>query len=425
MSNAFSKEEVVAFEEYLAAFNDQLTTSRNVSVYNPDSTTMARANDTIWRPQPYIGTVGERTVGVAVTSTGSTQLSVPTTIGYSPNSNFTLNGLELRDALQEGRIADSRMQQVATYINKKVLDVLALTSSLTVTRTTAAGTYDDIALCDTIMTETGVPTDSRVMTLNTRDYNGMAGNLAGRQTMQGKPTSAYERSLVGMVAGFDTFKADYTKRIRSASAATGITVDTRVSGANFYVPKATVTAATGEQSNVDNRFQTITVGGSGTGNLRAGDRITIGGIEAVHLIAKEATGQPKTFTVVSVPSSTTLVITPPIISAQGGTDAELEYQNCIVTPAASAPIAVLNLDAAGYNFFWHKSSVELVTGRYQVPTNAGPNVIRASTDNGIEIVMTKFFDTKTFETLYTIDGLFGVVNLNPEMNGALLFSQTP
>ena len=423
MTNAFSKEEVVAFEEYLAAFNDLLTTSRNVSVYNPDSTTMARANDTIWRPVPYIGTVGERTVGVAVTSTNATQLSVPTTIGYSPNSNFTMTGLDLRDALQEGRIADSRMQQVATYINKKVLDVLALTSSLTVTRTTAPGTYDDIALCDTIMTETGVPSDMRVMTLNTRDYNGMAGNLAGRQTMQGKPTSAYERSQVGPVANFDTFKADYTKRIRSAAAATGITMDTQASALNYYVPRATTTAATGEQGNVDNRFQTITV--TATGNLRAGDRITIGGIEAVHLIANEATGQPKTFTVVNVPSSTTLVITPPIISNQGGSNAEAEYQNCIVTPAASAPIAVLNLDAAGYNFFWHKSSVELVTGRYQIPTNAGPNIVRASTDNGIEIVMTKFFDTTTFEQFVTVDALFGVVNLNPEMNGALLFNQTP
>jgi len=423
MTNAFSKEEVVAFEEYLAAFNDLLTTSRNGSVYNPDSTTMARANDTIWRPVPYIGTVGERTVGVAVTSTNATQLSVPTTIGYSPNSNFTMTGLDLRDALQEGRIADSRMQQVATYINKKVLDVLALTSSLTVTRTTAPGTYDDIALCDTIMTETGVPSDMRVMTLNTRDYNGMAGNLAGRQTMQGKPTSAYERSQVGPVANFDTFKADYTKRIRSAAAATGITMDTQASALNYYVPRATTTAATGEQGNVDNRFQTITV--TATGNLRAGDRITIGGIEAVHLIANEATGQPKTFTVVNVPSSTTLVITPPIISNQGGSNAEAEYQNCIVTPAASAPIAVLNLDAAGYNFFWHKSSVELVTGRYQIPTNAGPNIVRASTDNGIEIVMTKFFDTTTFEQFVTVDALFGVVNLNPEMNGALLFNQTP
>ena len=422
MSNAFSKEEVVAFEDYLAAFNDLLTTSRNVSVYNPDSTTMARANDTIWRPQPYIGTVGERTVGVAVTATGSTQLSVPTTIGYSPNSNFVLNGLELRDALQEGRIGDSRMQQVATYINKKVLDVLAVTSSLTVTRTTAAGTYDDIALCDTIMTETGVPSDSRVMTLNTRDYNGMAGNLAGRQTMQGKPTSAYERSQVGMVAGFDTFKADYTKRIRSAAAATGITMSTLAAANNYWVPVATQTAATGEQSNVDNRFQTITV--TDTSAVRAGDRFTIGGSEAVHLIAKEPTGQPKTYTVVSVPSGTTLVITPPIISNQGGSDAEEEYQNCVITPNASAPLTFLNYDAAGYNFFWHKSSVELVTGRYALP-NAGPQILRASTDQGIEVVMTKFLDTKTFETLYTVDALFGVVNLNPEMNGALLFNQTP
>ena len=423
MSNEFSKEQKVAFEDYAAGFEDLLSTSMNVSVYNPDSATMERANNTIWRPQPYIGTVGERTVGVAVDTTDSVQLSVPATISYSPYSAFSLNGLELRDALQEGRIGDSRMKQIATYINKKVLDVLSVTSSLTVTRTTAAGTYDDIALCDTIMTETGVPADDRIMTLNTRDYNGMAGNLAGRQTMTGKPANAYERSQVGPVAGFDTFKADYTKRIRSASAATGITMDTRAAALNYWVPRATVTAPTGEESNLDNRFQTITV--SATANIRAGDRMTVGGIEALHLIAKEPTGQAKTYTVVSVPSGTTLIITPPIISNQGGTDAEAEYKNCVVTENASAPLTFLNLDAAGYNFFWHKSSVELVTGRYQVPQGEGPKVLRYTTSQGIEVIMAKSFDPRTYvETCY-VDALFGVVNLNPEMNGALLFNQTP
>ena len=49
--------------------------------------------------------------------------------------------------------------------------------------------------------------------------------------------------------------------------------------------------------------------------------------------------------------------------------------------------------------------------------------MRASTDQGIELVMTKRFDPLTFQTLYTLDTLYGVVMTNPEMAGILLFNQ--
>jgi hypothetical protein len=47
-----------------------------------------------------------------------------------------------------------------------------------------------------------------------------------------------------------------------------------------------------------------------------------------------------------------------------------------------------------------------------------------ATDQGIELVMTKRFDPLTFQTLYTLDTLYGVVMTNPEMAGILLFNQT-
>ena len=43
MANAFSKEERVAFENILEGFQDALVLSRNVSVYNTDSTSMERS----------------------------------------------------------------------------------------------------------------------------------------------------------------------------------------------------------------------------------------------------------------------------------------------------------------------------------------------------------------------------------------------
>ena len=44
---------------------------------------------------------------------------------------------------------------------------------------------------------------------------------------------------------------------------------------------------------------------------------------------------------------------------------------------------------------------------------------------GIELVMTKWFDTATFKTRFTFDTLFGTNVLNTEMAGILLFNQAP
>jgi predicted RecA/RadA family phage recombinase len=74
------------------------------------------------------------------------------------------------------------------------------------------------------------------------------------------------------------------------------------------VPKATNTASTGETSNVDNRYQTITI--SSTTSVAAGDAFTIANCNSVHLITKGDTGQLMTFRVISVPSATTLVMLP-------------------------------------------------------------------------------------------------------------------
>ena len=49
--------------------------------------------------------------------------------------------------------------------------------------------------------------------------------------------------------------------------------------------------------------------------------------------------------------------------------------------------------------------------------------MRATTDQGIEVVMQKQYDINTMKTFYRWDVLFGVVNKQPEMSGILLFNQ--
>ena len=424
MANAFSKEERVAFEDILEGFNDALVLSKNVAVYNTDQTMMERTNNVIWRPQPYIAT---SYTGTDMTSNFDdyTQLSVPATIGFSKSVPWIMTATELRDALQEGRLGDAARQKLASDINVAIMNVAALQGTLFVKRSSTASGFDDVAQCEAVMNEQGVPSYDRYLALSTRDYNGMANDLSKASRSFGNEISdrALRKAFVGEMASFSTYKLDYANRKAAAAGGAGLTIDTRVAGAQFYVPKATSTAATGEVSNVDNRFQTVTI--SSTTNVAAGDAFTIANVNAVHHITKGETGQPKSFRVISVTNATQMVISPPLITAQGLTDAEVQYQNCVVTSAsATAAITFLNTVINYMNPFWQRDSLEILPGRYAVPSDAGAAVMRATTEQGIELVMQKQYDINTMKTKYRLDTLFGVVNKQPEMSGIMMFSQT-
>jgi hypothetical protein len=417
MANNFSKEERVAFEDILAGFNDAMVISKNVATYGTNGQLMERANDTIWRPMPYILSSQTRTVGTPVTAQAATQLSVPSRLGYKKNVSWNMDALELRDALQEGRLGQAAYQRLASDVNTSVRDVASLEGTLVAAITGAAGDYDDIAQAENLMNEQGIPEGDRYLALTTRDYNGLAGNLAGRQNLVANKTlSAYERSYVGMIAGFETFKIDAGRPL--AAQATVVTIATN--GAQVrYVPDN----VDANGNNVDNRTQTVTV--STTTGVNVGDCFTIPGIEAVHQITKESTGQLKTFRVISIESGTTMKISPPMIGANSTpTDAELQYKNInVASTGATQTINWLNDNATRLNPFWHKSSIELLPGRYAVPTDQGVDVMRGTTDQGLEVVMSKKFDNSTFSSLYTLDILYGVVNTNPQMNGVIIFGQ--
>ena len=422
MANAFSKEERVAFEDILAGFNDALVMSSLVSKYNTSGAQMERSSDTIWRPMPYIaqsydGSDASSNFG------DNTQLAVPATIGYQKHSTALLTAKELRDLLQENRLGTAAAQKLASDINVATLTVASNQGTIVSARSTAAGGYADVAEADALMNEQGVMMDGRNFALSSRDYNGMASDLAARETMNNIPTEAYRRSYVGEVAGFQTFKMDYANRL-TAAAGTTVTVN----GANqYHTPAATSTAATGETSNVDNRTQSLTIAVT-SGAVKVGDAFTIAGVNAVHHITKQDTGQLKTFRVTGIVSgsggSGVVTISPAIVSNGGSTDAEAQYQNVTATPADGAAITFLNIADAPVNCFWHRDAIELLPASLAVPTDAGADIMRATTEQGVELVMQKQFDINTQKTKYRWDTLFGVAMVQPEMAGIMLFSQT-
>jgi hypothetical protein len=424
MANSFSKEEKVAFDLVLEGFHDNLVLSKAVKIFRNDQTMMARTNDIIWRPQPYIALSYS-----GLDQTGNfkdqTQLSVPARLNQYKSSPFQMTALELRDALQENRLGEAAKQKLASDINVFCTDLACQQGTLVVKRTSAASGFDDLAQADSIMNEQGIISSlgRRLAAFSSRDYNSMAANLAGRQTMNEKPTTAYERALINSnISGFDVLKLDYTRRL-VAAAGVGVTI----TGANqYYTPVATTADINGGGINVDNRYQTVGITVT-SGTVKVGDAFTIAGVDAVHHITKEDTGQLKTFRITAIVTGAggtgTVQISPPIISGQGATVAELQYKNVSATPAAGAAVTFLNTTTAAINPFWAESAIELLPGRVEFPQNAGMEVMRGSTEQGFELVMVKQGSIDSGNIKYRFDTFFGGVMNNPEMCGFTIFNQ--
>ena len=260
---------------------------------------------------------------------------------------------------------------------------------------------------------------ARCYMANMNDYKLFAADLANRETMMGKPNEAYDRSYVGPVAGFNTFRTSFQPTLAGSSGSSAMT------GAQSYVPLATQTnAVNGGETNVDNRFQTITV--TATATFAAGDAVEIAGVNAVSMINKEEFAETRKFRVISVDSGTTMTISPPIINANGSTVSEQQYGNCSTGAAGGAAITAINTTTARVNTFWEKSSIEIYEGRLALPESdfAGLNTMTGSTDSGIQLVLAKQGDINDLSAKYRWTIYFGVTNLQPTMNGIQLFNQT-
>lgn len=421
-ANQFNKEEVVLFEQVLEQFDSDNTVAKQAARFRQPGSDMQRRGDTVWRPVPQISTLVQG-LDISLSIGSITQMSVPATLSTIDNVPFQLDAQQMRDELYRDRKAKSAAQALSAGINRAMANNVKIWGSIlvrnAVTATQLAG-YDDISLADAVMIENDIMGADKTMVLGGRDYNRMAGNLASR-TLQPRSEKALSDADLGPVSNFNTFKTSFAPSI--AAAAGGATL---VTGIQKYVPVSTSVAATGEESNVDNRTMNLVV--DNTAGVVAGDKFEIGvgaaAIKAVSHINKNDTGQNKTFTVVSVVDGTTLQIAPPIIVA-GGSDAETDYANCSRATINAEALTWLNTVTALANPFFVNDSIEVFGGNLAFGDDmAGVATMRAMTDSGIEVIFAKQGDVKTGKSTYRLTTFYGVTNLNPEMNGILIGGQT-
>lgn len=420
MANAFSREERVMFDDVLEGFDDQLVIAKSAKIYKPlDPLSMQRVGDKVWIPAPYIA--GSYDGFDQTANFGDiTELAVPVSIGYHKSTPGKMTAKDLRDPTQLRTYGDAAKQKLGSDVNYALFQTAAIQGSQFVKRTTAPTGFDDIAAADAQLTEQGVPLANRKAFLAPRVYNGMASNLAKPMTSGLRETmTAYEKAFVGDIAGFETYKNDQS--IRLAAASGGVTT---VNGANqYWVPKATSTAGTGETENVDNRYSPLAVTAAVYANIKAGDAFTLAGVNSVHMITKQDTGQLQTFRVISKPSAGVIMVAPAIISGGGGTRPELEYKNVTAAPANGAALTWLNTTTAELNPFFVADNLLLIPGSYTVEDGVGWMSLRATTELGIAITYVRQGEINDLTMKYRWDIDFGTALTNPQMAGSLAFSQ--
>ena len=90
----------------------------------------------------------------------------------------------------------------------------------------------------------------------------------------------------------------------------------------------------------------------------------------------------------------------------------------------SAPKGERELFLKGNNELLSLTQPQIIKKIHEDYLDAGADIMRATTEQGVELVMQKQFDINTQKTKYRWDTLFGVAMVQPEMAGIMLFSQT-
>lgn len=419
MTNQLAKDLEIMFENYVEGFEAACVVSRNAKKFRPGDTAMQRAGDVLYRPQHYHMNIEEGLDLSSKTPTALVQRLVPSVFKEPKNILYTLDAREMRDPehkTEAGRAAGMRLaaqidSDLISMVTQRATNVVAIPASENGSRGLAL--WNGAADIDATMTAIGVPQGiNRRSFWNPFNYKDLAGELGHRAYAQGATLTAYEKAQIPPVASFDSYKTDISGRLPKGSAES-----LTVSGQ----PEHKVEAKDSNGMPVDNRQGTIMVSAKG---LQVGDAFTIAGVNSVHQITKDTTGQPQVFRVLAVDTAgTTVTISPKILPVENADVASRPYANVDAKPAENAAITILNKNAAPANLFWADGSVELMYGKLAFPTGQGPQVMTATTEQGATLIMSYAFDHIKGVTTARFTTLYGCSVLVPEYTGIVIAGQ--
>lgn len=404
----FPKEVVVEFNNMVEDFEDDNILSKNVKVKSSSAQQQQRTAYRTWQNVPQISTT---VTGLDITGSmgkAITQLAIPVEIDTIENVPFTVDAQDLNDPAALTQKIRSAGAAISSKINQQLVNLAMFEGGAYVGQSGALATYNDVAAYENTFLRRGIPDrDIQSLFLNLKDHGTVSGNIAARQTMGNKVLTAYERSKVSDAANFDVFRVGSNPILTAAAGAAST-----AGGDQSLVPAAkTTNPTTGDVSNVDNRSMNLTV--TTTASMKAGDRFTVDGVNEVHLVTKQNTGELQTFTINEVINGTTLKIFPAAIDVTGASDIEKEYGNVTGPIPDATALTFVNTVDAPVNVFWKNDSVQLNGGNLSVSDLSGVGMMNVNSDSGIQFILANEGVIGDLSNQYRMTAFWGVTGIDP------------
>lgn len=414
----------IVFENAIETFMQEPQMIDLTSFSQPDGATMQNAGNVIWKTMQQ-----HRPIIQGFDLTGQEQGIIQETCPYilgTPNNDIISQRIDdMRDMAFWEQAGKESGKRQAYELNKDIASKVALQGSMFIRTNTTSG-YNAVSGAQTLINERQL---SRGMgayfVLNDRDNNLYSQDLAGRQTLQGRPADTWKTGQIGAnVAEFDLYVGSYLPNLVG-----GADPATTVTGNQSFAPEGgTVNTSTGVVTNVDYRIAAIPVADSAAYNV--GDKVQFanGGtaVRAVGLADKTDTGQPMTFTIVGKPDGTTIQVYPKPIALDdpGLTALQAAYANINTRILNAATVNRVNIDATNKtNLFWTKPAVAVTGGT--IPAQLfkqfnGMQVVQKTMSNGLTMYMLYSANTTTLQMQWRLFVWYGVTIPIPAACGVLV-----
>lgn len=411
----------VIFENAVETYEHQMQMLDLVTVFKPSSADMQNAGNYVWRPVQQHAPIID---GFDLTGleTDIIEETYPAILGTPKNDFIEQRVDNLRDMQFWERRGEQSGKKQATTLNKGLADLILNTGSIYFDTSATSG-YEAIAQAQAILNERQIKTGDRYLVLNDRDNLSYGADLAGRQTLQGRPEQAWKTGQIGQnVAEFDVYAGSFIGTI-TGGADPGTTTTAAVSEA----PEGgTVNATTGIVTNVDYRTATIPVAASAGYSVGDYVKFTNGSddVQSIGLADKTLSGQAMTFKIVDIPDGTSVTVFPKPIALDDAALSTLEkaYANIDTQITSGAVMSRLNLNTSAKkaNIFWGKESIEVTGGDAPVQLLSefgGMKVISSTMSNGQIMYMAYDGDIDKLTFKCRLFTWYGLTNANPSANG--------
>jgi hypothetical protein len=252
---------VVLFENAKETYEHQMQLLPLTEYEEPDPGDLQNANNIIWRPVQQHAPILE---GFDLTGqeTDIIEETYPAQLGTLKNDFIKQRIDDMRTTTFWERRGKESGKRQATELNKLIAQAIALQGSLYYRSDVVSG-YDFIAEAQAMMNERQAYHSERYYVLNDRDNLKFSKDLAGRQTLQGRPEETWKTGQIGRnVAEFDVYTGSFLPNLVG-----GDSPDTTVTGDQSFAPEAGSVSVTGVVTNVDYRLATIPVADSSGYNV--------------------------------------------------------------------------------------------------------------------------------------------------------------